>query len=152
MKATLTGDKKLIRQLTGLQANVGRKYMRRALRAGAKPIKKLAVATSPVDTGKMKKAIRVRAGRSRKNGFVSVLVSIGKKWFVGDLFYAGFVVFGHALVRRRLGRYSKKRMSAEPSRGRVEPNTFLQDAMERGESAAKTAITESLREQIERGV
>lgn len=148
MKSELRGGDKLIRQLRRLESNVQKKYVRKALRAGAKPIAKIAKATAPVKSGRMKKGIRVRVGRSRK-GVISVLVSLAKKWFTGPTFYGGFVVFGHKIGKRQS---RGKGAKASDTRASVPGNTFLQDAMASGESAAISSITASLKAQIEQDV
>lgn len=57
----LTGDKELMRKLDGLSGNIGRKVLRKAMRAGSTPIKAEAKANVPVgDTENLKDSLGVR--------------------------------------------------------------------------------------------
>ena len=56
----LTGDKELMRKLDKLSAKIGRRVLRKAVRAGGAPIVKAAKSRVPKDTGNLKKSIGQR--------------------------------------------------------------------------------------------
>lgn len=146
MNVEVKGERETRNALGSLDNKVQRKYVRKALRAAARPVLSEARATAPVLSGKLRRAIRIRSGRNRK-GSISMLVSLGRKWFTGPTFYGGFVVFGHKLGKRPGGKAGK----ANDSRPAVPPNDWLQKSMESKSSAAVSAATESLKEQIAEG-
>lgn len=83
---TLSGDKKLKRKLKGLRTKI-KGAVRKGSRAGAKIIQQEAKNNAPKDTGKLKKAIKVRAlPRSR--------VYIGAQVIIQNTPYAGPVEYG----------------------------------------------------------
>ena len=75
----LEGGKEIHRALMRMEAKVARKITKRALRAGTKVIRDQAVANAPSDTGRMKKAMIVRAARKRKRGEASFNVMFDTK-------------------------------------------------------------------------
>jgi HK97 gp10 family phage protein len=135
----LVGGDELFRRLHELPAKVAKTIGRRALRDGAKEILLQAKANVPVRSGRLKKSLKVRAGKQRKKETISVLVSTGKKWFTGDTFYGAFVEFGHRFGRRRLGN----------SRRKVDGKRFVERAYEERREAAATRVLDSLRTGIE---
>jgi len=66
-KAIIVGDKKLQRILDKLPGVVQRKLVRKALRAGAKMVLASAKSKVPVDEGALKKGLKVKAMKRRKN-------------------------------------------------------------------------------------
>ena len=67
----LEGAEKLERALAVMEAKVAKKITKKAMRAGAKVVLRAAKARAPVDTGRMKRALTVRAARKRKRGEAS---------------------------------------------------------------------------------
>jgi HK97 gp10 family phage protein len=97
---TIRGLGKLTRQLRKLEPKNARKAIRKAARAAAKPVQIKAKDLAPVDTGLLRKEIKVRAvKRSRQR--IGVRVTIGNRNFVGDTFYGGFQEFGWTTVNGR---------------------------------------------------
>ncbi|MEX1040191.1 MAG: HK97-gp10 family putative phage morphogenesis protein [Pirellulaceae bacterium] len=100
-KLMVTGDKEIDAILTGLPARIQKAAMRKTMRPAMKIIEKEAKRLAPVETGDLKKSIKVKAmKRSRKHIGIHVIVSDG--FFKGDQFYAAFHEFG------------TKRQDAEP--------------------------------------
>ena len=83
-----------IKGLEKLENKIGKKLVRKALRTAAKPTLALAKSTAPEQSGRLKRSVKIRSGGTRK-GVTWMRVGVGKKWFVGPMFYAAFVAFGH---------------------------------------------------------
>jgi HK97 gp10 family phage protein len=60
MKLSLTGNKKLERKLKKLPAKVQRNIVRKGMRKGLALLRKEARSLAPVDTGRLKKAIKTK--------------------------------------------------------------------------------------------
>src|SRR5665213_2376916 len=71
--AFITGDKKLDRMLAALPGKVQRQGARTALRAAAAPVLSAAQHLVPVESGQLKKSLRIGAGKARR-GSVAVRV------------------------------------------------------------------------------
>lgn len=88
---TLQGDKKLIKKLNKLAKKDIQKAIRKGTRAGAKEVATAARSAAPVDSGALKRSIKVRAlPRSRVR--IGHRVVVGQN-FQGD-FYGGFIQYG----------------------------------------------------------
>jgi len=97
-KVFLTGDKALDKKLSTLEGKVRNKIARKAIRKAAKPVLDAAKANVPVESGKLRKSLTIRALRkSSKNKFrVGARVTTRDGLFSGETFYGGFVEFGTA--------------------------------------------------------
>lgn len=91
---TVHGMPELLNSLKAFPKNVERKVLRQALRASMKPVQKKAKELAPVESGALKRAVRIRAGK-RKRNVVSINVQIGAndKQFT-EQYYAGFQELG----------------------------------------------------------
>ena len=87
----ITGLSELQAQLDRLPANVEKKLLRGALRAGQKVVLEAAKANIRTISGDLAASLRIST-RSRKNGLVSARVVAGAK----KVFYAHMVEFGTA--------------------------------------------------------
>ena len=124
-----------------LDRKVQRKVARKALRAGCKLLQKEIQMAAPVGkTGELKKAVKVRAGRASARGNVAMVVGVGKKWFTGDTFYAGFIEFGHRVGSRKLG--DKRTM--------VAAKDFIKAPFEQNKVAALNDVTDTMIEEIDK--
>lgn len=103
MDSELKGANEMILALGNLEQGIAKKYLRQALRAGAKFLQRALVINAPFKSGLTRSAIRVRAGK-QKAGSVSMQVQIGAGDFKGDTFYAGFVNYGFWLNTNRVRR------------------------------------------------
>jgi len=154
----IEGAEELKRTLAELDAKLQKQIARKALRAGAKPIRDEARANANVRTGLMQSEIKVRAGRSRR-GIIRVLVALGSKAFQGKAFYGNFVNFGHFVGKRtRLLRlrgrgeaYQQAYAALSRKMGRkfVPGRHFMEHAFEAKKDEALSIATESMVRQIE---
>ncbi len=91
--------KAIMKDLSELPERMQKKACAKALRASAKIVQQDARALAPLDTGRLERAIKVRAAkRSRRyQDSVRIQVRVGSNdhLFIGDEFYAGFVELGH---------------------------------------------------------
>lgn len=86
---TLSGIKEIEKALKDLEAKVSKKITRQALRKGTKIFAKQVKDDTPVDSGTLKKQVKVKAGkRSRTNLSVNVETSSP------DAFYGAFQELG----------------------------------------------------------
>ena len=156
-------------RLKALGPKLARKVIRQALRNGAKIINAEAVANVDKDnapewqdTGNLKRAIRVRAGK-RRRGYITVKSTVGKAWFKGETFYGAFREWGHKIGKRAsnemLGIRSRKRRNegekaaaaaANESRAEVRPYPFMEPAYKSHGKAAAQLIEREILAGIER--
>ena len=140
---SLEGAKELIAKLERFTPTVGKQIMRTALRAGAQPI--LAQARANAPGARIKRSLKVRAGKSSKAGqnAVSVLVSTRAGDFKGKEFFAGFLEYG---TKERTQKKFKKKARRT---GKVSPREFMKRAFESRQSEAERIIAEELKAGIE---
>jgi HK97 gp10 family phage protein len=128
--------------IAGLRA-FGKKFegkaVRDAIRTGAKITQAKAKQLAPVQTGLLRKRIKVRAMK-RKKGRIGITVTTSTKDYVGDTFYAPMVEYGHHVGSRSL-----------PNRTFVDGEFFMKEAFDQTEAPARRAIIESLRASLRRG-
>lgn len=123
----LTGDKALNRKLQRLAGPVAKKIVRQAARIAVKPVLSAARNTVPVRSGKLRRAIKIRAlPRSRTR--VGVRVTLGDQEFTGETFYGGFQEWGWK---------TGKRNSTTAARRQIPGRHFLLRA---AESQRETAL------------
>jgi HK97 gp10 family phage protein len=70
------------------------------MRAGMKLVQAEAKQLAPFDTGELKSAIKIRAGKTRR-GSLAVEVRVGEGDFKGDQYYAAFHEFGTSKMPAR---------------------------------------------------
>lgn len=121
------GAKELEKKLLSLEPKLGRKIIRQALRKGAKLILNQAKANVPVDTGDLKKSLKVRAMRKRRHRY-GVMVATSEGWFEGEQFYGGFIEFG------------THKMAAQP---------FVRPAFDSEKDAAEKTIVDEIKQGLE---
>ena len=136
----ITGAKELLRKLNALPGRVANKLVRRALRAGAKPIVDEANATAPSQvapyggqspTVRLKGTFRVRAGKRNR---LEVIVTTPKRSALGisgddQFYYPALIEYGH---------------------GNVKPNPYLRTAHKRKGPEAARLVGANLGPAIER--
>lgn len=146
---TLTGAKEIRIALARLEAKLARKIGSKALRAGAKIVQARAKSLSPIETGALKKSIKVRAGKNRKT-YRSIIVASGEKWFTGKEFYAAFVEFGHRTGKRSAGtkraQVNRTYNAAADTRKEVPGVHFVERAYEATKEAALDKVIQTLTE------
>jgi hypothetical protein len=80
-----------------LETKVADKYVRQALREGAKVIQRQCVDDAPNLSGLTRKSIKVKAkveGMKRSRRLIRMFVTIGREAYQGDSFYAAFQNYG----------------------------------------------------------
>ncbi len=92
-KFIITGIKQIDRAFRQLEPKLARKVIRQALRKSLKPVADEVKADSPVETGLLRSAIKVRAGK-RARGSISLVVIMGEGDFKGETFYGAFQEYG----------------------------------------------------------
>jgi HK97 gp10 family phage protein len=137
----LEGLERVKDAFTKLDIKVQRKVARKALRAGAKMLKQVIQMAAPVGkTGLLKKNVKVRGGRANHRGDVAVVVGVGKKWFQGNTFYAGFIEFGHKIGPRELG----------DNRKEYPAHDFIKAPFEANQHAALNDIVDEMISQMDK--
>lgn len=123
------GLEKVMQAFNSLSKNMAGKAMRKALRDGAKVVADEARNLCPVDTGRLRDSIRVRAGR-RKKDYIRMVVISGKgdRLFSGETYYGSFVELGSV--------HNKP------------PEPFMRSAMHHSEKTSEAAIIATLRNEL----
>lgn len=95
-KINLKGEKALIKSLEQFPDKVQKTIMKSAIRKAAKPLVAQAKENTPVESGALKKSMKLRAiKRSRKNKYrVGFLIGSSDKNFTGEQYYGSFLEFG----------------------------------------------------------
>lgn len=96
----ITGIAEIDRALRELEPKIAKKVLRQACRKALKPVKDAAQANAPVKSGQVKKAIKVKAGKRRRDQ-IRLDVTIGAGDFVGKQFYGSFLEFGTESIEAR---------------------------------------------------
>lgn len=109
----LSGDRELVRKLTKL----AKKDFSKATRAGARTIANKTKALAPVETGALRKAVKVKSVKSRTAVGHKVVLAF-KGGAVSNLFYGGFQEYGtkhikaKGFMKRAADEEGKKAMQA----------------------------------------
>lgn len=139
------GVKEIQQALSNLAHKDAKKAMRKGLKAGAKLIQQQAKANAPQKTGALKRSLKARVGRSRGDSVV-VIVGSGKKWFVGDTFYAAFQEFGWSHGKRP-SRF--KKATEGDTRKEVEGKHFVEQAYDTTKQTALTTAIDATKKAID---
>lgn len=115
------------------------KVLRGAMRKGAKLVLADARQRCPVDTGALRASLKIRM-KSKKD-LVMAKVGAGEKDFVGKVFYAPMVEFGH-FSGRASNKWGKPRKH-------VAAHPFLRPAFEATKGQAEAEIAKALRGHLE---
>jgi len=134
LQMVVKGGPRLERNLRELATKDLKAVLRKAMRAGAKVILPAAKANTPLDSGQLKRSIRVRATK-RSRTHVGITVVTGKEFFKGDFYYGGMQEFGWKTGRRGTG-----------NRRPVPGKHFLQKAARaRGKAAGDVVVSTAWR-------
>lgn len=128
MFVKIDGVKEIQAKLAALEPKVGRRIVRTALRKAAKPILTMARALVPVDSGDLKRSIKIRNLKKRRRSY-AIAVGTGPGWFQGDEYYGGIVEFGADNV------------AAQP---------FLRPAFDANSDAAQKILKTEILQQVEK--
>ena len=122
----LIGDEALMRKFNALEGKVQKKFARKSMRKAAKVIQKEAKARAPVESGDLKKNIKVKAAQ-RSRSRIGVNVVVGEGWYTGEQFYGAFIELG---------------TSKQPAR------PFMRPALEDKRDEARGVLVDELQELI----
>lgn len=162
IQTKLLGAKELSRAMRGLPKTMQRKLLMQGLRAGAKIFQSAAKANVPVDSGALRRSIKVRVGKVRTKGDKSVVVITGKSMFEGKTFYGAFVEYGHGLGKRSRGvalaqeRRSRSGQAGDGSavagdtRKRVPARPFMRPAFDTAKATASYVALKHIQVAVER--
>jgi hypothetical protein len=162
VKIVMTGDKQVNRMLRQLSATQGKYVIRKAARTAIKVVVPAAKRYAPVESGLMRRAIRVRAlERSRTR--VGARITIGNQNFKGKAFYGGFQEWGWKTGTRKGSKTRETIRASVDFRAILIEKTVIKDKSERrkipgkfflkraADDKRKTALA-VYRSQIKRGV
>jgi HK97 gp10 family phage protein len=111
MQITSKGWDQINARLSQLERKECRKIAGKSLRAGAKIVRKKARLLAPVDSGKLKKSIKSRAGKGKRQGKDTVSVIVGRtKKGSKEAYYVSMVEFGHDIKH---GKRKNKEVSSD---------------------------------------
>jgi hypothetical protein len=141
MDSQLNGDTELIAKLIEIDERVAGKWLRTALRDGAKVVQQQCIAWAPVKSGVTRNAIKVRAGKRRQLG-IYMLVTLSKRFFPvkENTFYVGFVDRGRKTGTGR----GWKALSYRNIRREIPGTLWLELAFERSIGRAREVIYDTL--------
>lgn len=143
---TIDGLSEFQAELAALPKKLANGVVRKALRAGAKPVQAEAKLQAPKLTGFTRRQIKVRAAKRsrRRRDTVIINVQIGAGDYKGDSFYASFVHWGW-----RAGKRQKLAKGKADTRPKIEANKFMTRSIEKTRSVAIEAITSTMRREID---
>jgi HK97 gp10 family phage protein len=142
MDVQVKGLTECLNALKELDSKVQKSILRKGLRAGAKIVLAAAKADAPERTGRLKRNLKVRGGKSGK-GKVGLTVGASAKDFTGPAFYASFLEYGYHTRPR------KTSISTASGRKPIEGQHFLLKAYEQTKEDALDAVVQTWTDLIE---
>jgi HK97 gp10 family phage protein len=110
----IEGTVELHHFLEKLPAAVVKRIERQSLRKATKPTLDLARRLCPVDTGQLRRQIKIRQSSAGRGRFVRMTIGTAEGLFKGKQWYAGVVEFGH-----RIGARTAAMVRAQKRRSRL---------------------------------
>jgi HK97 gp10 family phage protein len=138
----IEGADDILKALKQLEPKFAKKAVRKAMRVGLKPILTTARANAPVKSGKIKKAIKIRAAKRKRNR-VGVRIKIGEENFVGKGFYGAFQEFGWKTGSRK---------SPPDQRTQIEGKHFMENAFDSRGHEAMNLTRDELKKNLDETV
>jgi HK97 gp10 family phage protein len=137
----VTGLDELQAQLNKLEAYAYKSVLKDACKKAAAVVADEARSLAPEKTGRLKRAIKVRMGRTGNKSSVSALATVGKKWFAGDEFYGAFQEFGWKAGPRK---GNKVKGDKDSDKRTQQPGEhFMENAFDsKGQEALDTLLNE----------
>jgi HK97 gp10 family phage protein len=132
VKIEVSGAQEIIKALDQLAPKAERKVLRQAMRKGLKPLLDAAKAEAPVDSGKLRNSLVIRAAKSRKRGAISLEVRPNEKWWAGDHYYPAQVEVGRPNLDNHM-----------------DPDPFLTRAFESTGEASKNVALQAIKAGID---
>lgn len=149
----IEGATKLRKKLFALGPRIAKKVLRESIRPAAKLIQADAKSNVAVDTGALRKSIKVRAlKRSRSRVGMTVTTNSTDNMFKGKTFYGGFLEYGHRHGKRtnEIKRAQKKKAPAADLRPLVPARPFMKPAFDSNRDRAGQMIIANIRAGVER--
>lgn len=137
LKFAVTGDVALNKALAALGGKLAMKLERKALRQVSKPVLADAKANCPVDSGDLKRSLKLRAMK-RSRVRIGLQVATGRKWFSGDTYYGAFQEFGWKTGKR-----------GSENRKQIPPKHFVTKAYEKHKPTIEQAWVAATRGLVE---
>lgn len=141
MLIKISGLTGVLKKVSELDKGLQNKLLQKGFRAGSKIMQKEAVRLAPEDTGLTKSAIKVRAMK-RKRGRIGISLTLGKKDFTGESYYAAFTNFGTKDRETKKGQ----------NRGKSPDLDYLGIAADNKMEASKDAMLSIFKAAIEKGI
>lgn len=167
MSIDLEGFDALTRAFNSLPAKLQGKFLRPALREGAKVMLKSVQRTAPRsdEAPHLDMTLKIKAMR-RKRGRIGFVVITGKRPSLGiknpDTYYPAHIEYGHFAGPRVQGpvnpaqgestRAAGKRLQREGGRRHVPANPFMKRGLEEGRAAATETIAQELSRRLKESV
>lgn len=161
----VVGDDKIKKMFDDLPSKLQRKILSTAIRNGCKDIQAEAKRLCPVDTGRLRKSIRVRVAKYKRRGQVKLVVTTGAgdNLFEGRQYYGAFVEYGYrhgkaTRAERRIiekkhkadGQYLKdqfdKQLADVSDRKQIPAQPFLRPAFDTRRDAVLRSIAKQVAE------
>lgn len=140
------GGKELERTLAELPLKLQKKVLSKAARKAGNVVKDEARRRVPVDTGALRKALKVRAIKAkmtRRTGRTGVLVGASDKDFTGKQFYGSFIEFGyHRGARKSRNKEAQAKIEDRPF---IEPRPYLGPAFDAKKGEAERIFRYEIR-------
>lgn len=145
----ITGFAQWRSQLQTLESKVRNKSVRQGMRKGAKILTAEAARNAPKRTGDMAKAIKVKAGK-RRRGWITLVVQIGGKNYVGKRFYGAFQEFGWVFKTAKFHNRQKRILRrVSSSEGKKIPGKhFMENAAKSKEAEVYNAMVDSIKKAV----
>lgn len=145
----IKGLAELHKALQRLPEELEKKVLRNALGAGARVMKSAAQDRVPVDSGALRKSIRVATSARKGRWRLKANIVAGNK----EAFYAHMVEFGSAKHMIRVGKAKKALFFGGVMREQVEhpgadPHPFMRPALDASSEAAVQAFAEHVRKRL----
>lgn len=143
---TITGGRELAQFLATLPAKVEKNIMRSALRAGAAVFREEVKATMPVDTGTLRRTVKVSVKARRGQVLASMKVGGKNAW------YAHLVEYGTRPHKITPARAKALRIAgytvADVDHPGSRPHPFIRPAFDSKSSAAIAAVAAQIRKRL----
>lgn len=122
MKLTFTGGRELEKTLKDLGGKIASRLGDNAVRAGVRVVQKAAKSNAPVETGRLRNSLKVKAPRNKSSGVAVAEVVTG-------VFYAHMLEYGTV---------------------KMSPKPFMRPALDESAQAAIDKMADNLRTGIDR--
>lgn len=135
---SVTGLEKMLKVLGSLPDSVKESLVGGVLEAAAEPIVRAAKSKAPVETGELRASIHSTKPRV-SGGKIKCKILAGAGFFQGDIFYSGFIEFGHYQGSRSLG----------TNRPFISPRPFMRPAADEQRDSAISQMVDGIGNALE---